>query len=106
MSGIRIRAERSATVDCRRRAERSAAQRTIVEQSSLCVCLRESGSGSGCPVKMALDLQLLIAEVFAREPLWMVKHKLHPNRCVVEKFWDAVAKKLDTTSKLSFIIIE
>ncbi|KAL1487721.1 hypothetical protein ABEB36_015628 [Hypothenemus hampei] len=45
-----------------------------------------------------MDNNILISEVFIRPHLWDQKNKNHHNRFVLDKLWDGVATKLNTTS--------
>ncbi|KAL1506356.1 hypothetical protein ABEB36_005736 [Hypothenemus hampei] len=44
-----------------------------------------------------MDIETLISEIFIRSPLWDQKSKYHHNRFVLDKLWDEVAVKLNTT---------
>ena len=46
-----------------------------------------------------MDIDSLISEIFVRPSLWDQKDKNHHNRFVLDKLWDEVAIKLNTTRK-------
>ena len=45
-----------------------------------------------------MDIDMLIGEIFIRSPMWDQKDKNHHNRFILDKLWDEVATKLNTTS--------
>ncbi|XP_054270252.1 uncharacterized protein LOC128991418 [Macrosteles quadrilineatus] len=46
-----------------------------------------------------MDVELLIAEVYERTPIWQYRHKLHHNRGVIDKEWEQISKALNTTKE-------
>jgi hypothetical protein len=61
------------------------------------VCLFPAYWSVFSPVKM--DCELLISEVFSKKPLWQLSHRQHHNRGVLDKVWDKVANKMNSSRK-------
>lgn len=49
-----------------------------------------------------MDIDCLIGEIFLRPALWDQKNKNHHNRFVLDKLWDEVGAKLNTSRKFFF----
>lgn len=54
-----------------------------------------------------MDVEKLIHEVYAKQPIWDLKNALHHNRDLIYKYWKEIAKNCNTSSKsLIFGIIK
>ncbi|XP_050714392.1 uncharacterized protein LOC126997371 [Eriocheir sinensis] len=51
-------------------------------------------------VQSEMNTELLISEVFKRQPLWNKRNKFHTNKNVVDKLWAEVSKELDYEESL------